>query len=164
MQVSGNQAPGLDRGVVGDHHHVAAVDRADADHHAGRRSAAVLLVEALGHPEAELQEGAPGIAQRLDPLARRHLALRALLVLRLQAAAEADAVLLLAQLLHLAAASARPAARTPLPLTLLSRIATCPPSVRGIIRGAGPKPIKACARETCHQIAHGMSTCRKIFW
>ncbi len=99
--LGGQREPGagLDGGVVGDHDHVAAMDLADADHHPGRRGAAILLIEPLGHPEAQLQEARSRIAQRLDPLARRHLPLGALLVLRLQAAAEADAVLLLADLL-----------------------------------------------------------------
>ena len=52
---------GLDRGVVGDHHHVATVDHADARHHARRRGAAPLGVHAVRGPQAELEEGAnPG--------------------------------------------------------------------------------------------------------
>jgi len=97
--LAGHREPraGLHRRVIGYDHHVAAVHRTDPHHHAGRRSAAVLFIEAVGGPQAELQKRRAGIAQRLHPLAGSHLALGALLVLRLQAAAETDRLLLLAQ-------------------------------------------------------------------
>src|SRR6185369_3970639 len=77
------------------------MNRADADHHAGSRSTAILLIEAVGHPQSKLQERRAGIAQCLHALAGGHLALRPLLVLRLQATAQADPVFLLPQPLDL---------------------------------------------------------------
>jgi hypothetical protein len=76
------------------------VDRADPRHHPRGGRAAVLLVEAVRGPQAQLEEGRAGVAERRHPLARRHLALRALPLLRLLAAAEHEARLLLAQPRH----------------------------------------------------------------
>ncbi len=143
--LAGQREPGagLDRGVVGDHHHVAAVDRADPHHHARRRGAAVLLVEAVGGPQAELEERRAGVAEGGHPLAGGHLPLRPLLGLRLLAAAQADRRLLLAQPLDRAAPVRRAARERVVPLQLAGQHAQAVPSFAnaGIIwdgaKGAG---------------------------
>mmetsp|Transcript_79954 Transcript_79954/g.209984 ORF Transcript_79954/g.209984 Transcript_79954/m.209984 type:complete len:802 (-) Transcript_79954:52-2457(-) len=62
----------LHRGVVRDKEHLAAVDKADAGHDAGRLGAAVVHVP--GCQGRELQELRPGVDDRLDALARQGLA------------------------------------------------------------------------------------------
>src|SRR6185436_4272903 len=85
---------GLDGGVVRDHHHRPAVDLADDGHDAGARSAAVLFVHPPRRPEADLDRRGAGVEERRHALARRELAALALLPLRLDAAAEPQALLL----------------------------------------------------------------------
>ena len=58
--------------VVGNDDALHSLHQADAGHHAGPRRLAV--IEAICRERRELQEGAAGIDQPLDPLADRHLA------------------------------------------------------------------------------------------
>jgi hypothetical protein len=53
--VSGHHEPGLHRGVVGDHHHFAALHPADPGDHAGARRLTVVLV--VRHEHADLDPG-----------------------------------------------------------------------------------------------------------
>ena len=64
----------LHRGVVGDDHHLAAGDAADAGDDAGARRLAV--IEAARGQRADLEKGRAGVQQPLDPLARQKLAAR----------------------------------------------------------------------------------------
>jgi hypothetical protein len=64
----------LHGGVVGDDHHLAARDPADAGDHAGAGRLAV--IEVAGGQLADLQERRAGIQQALDALARQQLAAR----------------------------------------------------------------------------------------
>src|SRR5262249_2455679 len=99
-----------DRGVVRDDDDVAPVDGADPDDHPRRRRAAVLLIETVGGPQAELEERRAGVAEGRHPLAGGHLPLRPLLGLRLLAPAQADRRRrVLAPAVHLAAPGRRAA-------------------------------------------------------
>ena len=81
---------GLHRGVVGDDHHAAAGDRADAGDDAGRRRAAPLGVHAPRGPQAEFEEVGVGVDELGDALAGGEPALLVLALDGLRAAAEAD--------------------------------------------------------------------------
>ena len=75
----------LDRGVVGDHHHFAAVDAADAGDQPGRGRC--IVVHAVRGQRREFEEGRARIEQGADALARQQLAARGVLLARLVAAA-----------------------------------------------------------------------------
>ena len=75
----------LDRGVVGDDHHVAARHAADAGDDAGRRR--VVVVHVPRRQRRELEERRARIEQRVDALAHRQLALLAVAREVLRAAA-----------------------------------------------------------------------------
>ena len=68
--------PALHRRIVGDDHHFAARDAADACDQSGPRRIAVVHVER--RERRELQEGRTGIEQPIDPIADRQLALLAM--------------------------------------------------------------------------------------
>ncbi len=101
---SGNLAPAFTVASSATHHHVAAVDRrrCPATTPAAGRAAA-LVVDAVRRPQPELEERRARIAQRRDALARRELALLALLLLRLGTAALAQTRLFFAKPRYLGA-------------------------------------------------------------
>ena len=68
------------------------MDATDADDHTRGRSAAELLIEAVRHPQTELEEGRRRIAQTLDALASSELAFGLLFRLPLGPATHADDV------------------------------------------------------------------------
>src|SRR5205823_6838380 len=76
----GPPAAGLHRGVVGDHHDLAALHLAHAGDHAGARRLAVVAV--VRDQESDFEPGGLRVAELLDALARGELAL---LVLALDA-------------------------------------------------------------------------------
>ena len=65
----------LDRGVVRDDHALAALDDADAGDDPRRRR--LVVVHAPGGERGQLEECRIGVAEAVDPLARRELAARA---------------------------------------------------------------------------------------
>ncbi len=93
----GEEGAGLDRGVVGDDHHVPALDGTDPGDDAGRRGAAPFAVHAPRRPQAQLEEVRAGVEQPGDALAGRKPALGVLALDRLSAAALANHVLLAPQ-------------------------------------------------------------------
>ena len=76
--------PGLDRGVVGDHHDVAAVDLPKPRRRRRRRAPRPTRRTCRRPPTGRSRGTGARIAQRRDPLPRRQLALRALARLRLR--------------------------------------------------------------------------------
>ena len=94
----------LDRGVVGDHHALAAVDPADAgDDARGRHGVVVawlgrVAVHAEGRQRAQLEERAARVEQPVDPVADQQLAAVEVLAPRALRAAPADHGQPLAQL------------------------------------------------------------------
>ena len=70
----------LNGGVVGQDHHLFALDYADTSHNAGRRFLAVVHLPC--RQRAELEEGRIGVNQTVDPLPGQHLATAAVEVHR----------------------------------------------------------------------------------
>ena len=64
--------PALDRGIVGNDENLAAVDDADAGHHA--RTRRLVVVKAPGGQRAQFQEGRIRIEKLFQPLSDKHLA------------------------------------------------------------------------------------------
>src|SRR5262249_45112639 len=77
---------GLYRSIVGDDHHSAAADGADAGDHARRRRTAPFLVHVPGRPEPEFKERSVSVAELRDALAGSEPALRVLALDGLDAA------------------------------------------------------------------------------
>jgi len=141
LQVRGTR-PGLDRGVVGDHHDVTPVDRADPTT-TPRTAPRVLRVEAVGHQRPSSRNGAPG-SHRAAPARGRSSCPGSAACPGPWRRRPAGDLLLAPQPLHLARQCAARRSNASFRFSLLSRIALissrlCRPlRPRRIIR-AGPK-------------------------
>src|SRR5450759_2974262 len=92
----GQVAPSLDGGVVGDDHHLASRDTADARDDAG--GGRLVLVEIPRRQPRQLEERRPGVEELLDPFAHRQFPLLAVALDVLLASTLVDRRAALAQL------------------------------------------------------------------